>query len=1254
MAELLRFPSAKDSPALEDAAARERALDTQASFVVEAPAGSGKTGLLLQRFLKLLADPAVAEPEEVLAITFTNKAAAELRERVLVQLSAADRNAPLREGDEFQRATRLLAEAVLDRDRTAGWGLLERPQRLNLRTIDSVCAEIANSMPLVSGAGAQRQPVEDAWPLYRLAAERTLFQLGGNDRPLHEALRTLLLHRDGSLRDCEALLASMLAQREQWGELVPLDEASLNDAALDSEVRPRLERALESIVCAGLSRALRSIDGRLLEDLSALASALGLEPANDGGASPIAICADRRVSPQDRAEDLEHWVALIHLVIAPSSLSWRSPRGLAKNHLRFELPKAAKAELQRILADLEGNDEACDALCGVLELPPPHYPDEQWHVAKALFHVLRRALAELKVLFAERGECDFTELALAARTALRADDVSPDVALALGGRLRHLLVDEMQDTSAGQYELLDLLTRSWDGHTQTLFLVGDPKQSIYLFRQARVERFLRTMREGRLGEITLTPLRLTANFRSQAALVHAFNQSFSTLFPPPEEAARGALSEVPFVAATAVRERTDAAAIQWHARILPRDTAIRSEDEEQPIDVKRQHELRQAREIRRTIEQWQRKPLPPERAPGANGKPKPWRIAVLVRARHHLNAIAAELKREYTDEHEPQNNRPPIRYRAVDIEELGERPEVLDALALTRALLHPADRVAWLAVLHAPWCGLGLADLLALTGEGAESDPYGTVASLVASRRHLLSAQGQALLDRAWPVLATAAANIGTTAIDVHVERTWRSLGGDAPLNSEQRQNVLRFLGVLRGLAAETGRVELEALQARLHALYAEPSAGDITVELMTMHKAKGLEWDLVLVPGLERAGQRDQGELLNWLELDAIAGEDTASIVLAPIRGKGSESDKLNKWLNSVKEAREHAERKRLFYVTCTRAREELHLFAACSLKNNGELAQPAHGSLLKSCWPAAEEAFAKALAAQPAPAETQEIEPVSELTRSFARSLAQFDQELEEIFNEPFSIAASTESGPSPRENEPPVLYRLPSTFDPRARFSIAQGNRLPYVPAAALPQAPAFDRPEGSYAARAFGNVVHRFLQLLADRMKQPAVSADVLLAELSSWEPRVAASLRGEGLPPSVAQRQAPRALEALTHALRDEKGRWVLSPHPQATSERPLTLAANGMLRSLRADRTFLAAATPLSVGDTHLWILDFKTAEQGSRDNETFIAGELAKYREQLEAYAVLRRAMPGGGQPIMLALYYPLASHLIHWPAAV
>lgn len=1215
MADVLRFPddSGQDPTSkTDDAAARAEALDTRSSCIVEAPAGSGKTGLLVQRYLKLLGDDTVEQPEEVLAITFTNKATAELRERVLEQLQAARGGAFAVDAKSFERETRELAVAALARSSRLGWGLFVRPQRLNIRSIDSVCAEIAHSLPLLSGGGGPRQPVNDAEPLYRLAARRTLLQLGGTDAGLHEALRMVMLHRDGSLQDCETLLADMLKTREQWGELVPLTRGTFDQDEQDQEVRLRLERSLESIVCAGLSRALRCLPAGVLEELTALAARLGVAPGYKENTSPIASCVGKYEAPEAVAEHLEHWVALIGLVLKPNG-EWRKRH--SQSDMKFEIPKADAARLKQLVQDIQ-SDGLEDTLAGVLVLPPAKYPDDQWEVAKALFHVLRRALAELRLLFAERGECDFSEFALAARAALRAEEGASDLALSAGGTLRHLLVDEMQDTSSGQYELLELLTRSWDGHSQTLFLVGDPKQSIYLFRQARVERFLRTMKERRLGEIELKPLQLTSNFRSQAELVTDFNDAFDLLFPRPEDAAllgnEGV--DVPFVEANAVRTKTGDEGIVWHAEVMAAG------------DTRNDHAAKEAQLMRRIVEERLAMVLPDERRDPLH--PKPWRIAVLGRARSHLAAVIAEFKRD--------KGAGPIRYRGIDLDALDELHEVLDVLALTRALQHPADRVAWLSVLHAPWCGLGLADLLALTGEGVQADAGATVADLVVERRDELSETGRQLLDRAWPVLEAAVAMLGRTSMAIHVERTWRSLGGDVALSDEQCGNVLRYLQVLREVEGEGNRVDLTVLSARLRNLYAEQASGAIEdgrlpVELMTIHKAKGLEWDVVLVPGLERGGGRSANLLLNWLEFDGATGSDgSASVVLAPIWEKGTDSDKLSCWLTRVRARREGAERKRVFYVATTRAREELHLFGAAALTVKGEIARPRYDSLLGACWPAAQVHFEDRMAR----ASTDE--------EQFFRSLRE-----EEANDEDLALAASGE-GTSASAAVPAMIQRLPLSYLPKERFRSAADHRLEYPVASALRQTAVFERPEGSFAVRAFGNVVHRYLQVLALRLERGSRCED-LISELPTWEPRLIASLRGEGLPPALVAREAVRASHALSLVLGDPIGQWILSPREAAASERALTMGSPDA-RSLRVDRTFLAGDEPLSLGNGCSWIIDFKTTERGSRSDAEFKATEVAKYRAQLEAYATLRRAMPDGHLPIRLGLFYPLVPRFIHW----
>src|SRR3546814_8034735 len=126
---------------------------------------------------------------------------------------------------------------------------------------------------------------------------------------------------------------------------------------------------------------------------------------------------------------------------------------------------------------------------------------------------LKLAVAQLHLRFAETGEVDITEIAQRAAQALGSADDPGELLLKLDASIRHLLIDECQDTSLTQIHLLATLTAGWQpGDGRTLFLVGDPMQSIYRFRKAEVGLFLQAAEDG-VGEIAPTFLQLTDNFR---------------------------------------------------------------------------------------------------------------------------------------------------------------------------------------------------------------------------------------------------------------------------------------------------------------------------------------------------------------------------------------------------------------------------------------------------------------------------------------------------------------------------------------------------------------------------------------------------------------------------------------------------------------------------------------------------------------------------------------------------------------------
>ena len=198
----------------DDKQARRDALDISRSFIVQAPAGSGKTELLIQRYLNLLAS--VDNPEEVLAITFTRKAAAEMQLRVVQALELADSDAPPLE--EHERITFDLARSALDRDQNLSWNLVANPRRMRIQTVDSLNALIARSQPLTAIGGARGSAIladAEMHSLYQNAATLTLDQLAETG-PLHAATRQVLAHVDNSTWLYIAYLVGMLRTRDQW------------------------------------------------------------------------------------------------------------------------------------------------------------------------------------------------------------------------------------------------------------------------------------------------------------------------------------------------------------------------------------------------------------------------------------------------------------------------------------------------------------------------------------------------------------------------------------------------------------------------------------------------------------------------------------------------------------------------------------------------------------------------------------------------------------------------------------------------------------------------------------------------------------------------------------------------------------------------------------------------------------------------------------------------------------------------------
>ncbi len=568
-------------------------------------------------------------------------------------------------------------------------------------------------------------------------------------------------------------------------------------------------------------------------------------------------------------------------------------------------PKPAPEELQAIPGLRE-------ALAALLLLPPEKYTDKQWGALHAILALLKPAVAQLRILFAERGEVDFTEIAHGALRALGTPDEPTDLLLSMDVRVHHLLVDEFQDTSNSQWELLERLTAGWETDDgRTVFVVGDPMQSIYRFRDAQVGLFLHARDRG-LPNLRLERIDLSTNFRSQAAIVDWVNQVFPSVLPAFEDEASGAVAY--------------SASVPFHT----------PDPEGEPMLHTFSDREAEAHRVAELVAE-------------ARG-----RTAILVRNRSHLDAIVPALKGAG------------IRFRAVEIEQLGEKQVVQDLYALTRALTHLADRVAWLAILRAPWCGLTLAEL----SEFFEGKAELTIWELM---------QGKPRFERIAEILGPALENRLRGTLRDRVEGAWLALGGPACVeDATDLEDAEIFFDELERLE-EAGELEDFALLAEsLGKLYAEPDveAGPEAVEIMTIHKAKGLEFDTVIVPGLDRPPRSGMKPLFAWRSLPG------GGLLIAPVDETGGEKEPLYQYVRQLDREAEDIEAGRLFYVAATRAESRLHLLGCVKVDEDGVVKMPSRRSLLGLAWAALGERV-RLPAAVAKESEVEESLPAGELRR-------------------------------------------------------------------------------------------------------------------------------------------------------------------------------------------------------------------------------------------------------------------------------
>ena len=832
---------------MNDQKQRDEALNIGDSFIVQAPAGSGKTELIIQRYLKLLS--CSDEPENILAMTFTNRAVDELKHRIISSLNRARIEPP---EETHKLKTFHLACQVIEQSDKRGWDLINHPSRLKIITIDSLSNLIVSRFPSLEQLVPPRTIVDsfEYEYIYHQAAEDTLLLI--EDDEYKPIISSVLLYLDNHVDRFYSLIEQMLAKREQWLPKI-YAEGALDISHLEDFSKGLIINHLEALKVKAekilSTKFFNLLKDNIREDVSKITR-----------------------PPGTAVNDLDAWKVISELLITKNNGNWRK-----RVDIKIGFPVEAKEEkalFKEILEELNSEIEFKKMLINLENLPSANFPESTKKSISDIAHVLKLSVAKLKVIFEQESVQDFSEVNLQAINALDSREEVSDIALLLDYQINHILIDEFQDTSYSQLSLIERLIDGWQkDEGRTIFFVGDPMQSIYKFRESQVGIFIDVARNG-IGSLKIKSLALSTNFRSNKSIVEINNDIFSQIFPKNDDLLLGAIhysSSYPF----SNIEQNDAVSFY-------------------PFGPNQ--DLEEAEKIHGIVNQ------------SLLNNPEE-EIAILVRSRSHLNEISSVL----------QNNN--INFESLKTETLRSHLFTKDLLSLSRALLSLSDKLAWLSILRAPWCGLRLNDLLVLSRSNDQTifNQLMTIDSLQG-----MSSDG---IDRGKYIYRATRDAIFSEGRFSFVERftfTLSQLFNDNELTHIERTIKTQFLELLHRCELNQS-LNLKTIESMLQDLYAPSRPSN--VKLMTVHQSKGLEFDTVIIPGLGKKGRSDSLPLMQIQEFP------NDKVLLSPIKSiYEKKENKTYLYLQYLKKQQSYFELMRLLYVAMSRAKKNVYLLGGLS----------------------------------------------------------------------------------------------------------------------------------------------------------------------------------------------------------------------------------------------------------------------------------------------------------------------------------
>ena len=844
MANLTQQPS--------DHQTRKKALG-QGSFIVQAPAGSGKTSLLVKRFLNRLLE--VKSPKEVLALTFTNKAAAEMAQRLKEALEGKSKD------NEIKKIVEKISKHALKNKWDEGY-----IDSLMVMTIDKLALRLIKQTPILSSSGVNFLTDEDPDDLYRETIRETITSNAEN--------HLLFKYFDYDYHKLTEQLLALISKRDQW---LPIVSGLLrsDDKNIEEIYGTYYTNELNIWVEEKIKPNFTNEDLKELEII-------------------VSYLADNKnIDHKDKLRssiNYEFWFYIRDLILTKSGKQIRKKIDTSSG---FPATNVGKEIKERLLKLIKLKNNKFNILIDFFNVTYHKNIVDIYPLITPFCLLLIDMVTRLNEKFKERRIIDFTQIMGNAVEALR----DTHLPLILDQNISHILVDEFQDTNESQLIFIELLTQNFAGNPdKSFFAVGDPMQSIYRFRKAEVEIFSRVQKNG-ISDLKLTSLFLKVNFRSNKNIIDWLNNSFSKAFPLIDDSDEGS---VPYSSCESSNNNLEGG---MELIALTCDTKSKTAQ----YEAEALYVLNLIKDTRKSN-------------PDAS-------IAVLTRSKAHLNELITLINKKDSS----------IPIDAIEMSKILSNQTFQDILCLTKALFDFSDRTNWIAALKSPWCGLSINDLVLLFEKDHKSLVWELINNIDNTSR--LDKNSARRLRSFVEVIRENIQYRGRISHRYFVEGIWRQLNGEKSMvDSNDIQNIDLFLELLEE-ASEILSIDFIKLERLIENKFiSKTSIQKNSIKFLTIQKSKGLEFDHVIIPNLNKRTRNEESDLVLY-------DKSTLSI-------KNPGNDKNLHSYHAYKERKRlDNEKIRLLYVAMTRAKNKCYLIG--TVKKEGDLVIPNSGTFMNILWP-------------------------------------------------------------------------------------------------------------------------------------------------------------------------------------------------------------------------------------------------------------------------------------------------------------